>query len=54
MSATAADPALPGHGFGRRRRLPMLLQTEAAECGLASAAMVGCKRKVNETQPEGF
>ncbi|THD09293.1 peptidase domain-containing ABC transporter [Metallibacterium scheffleri] len=42
MSATAADSALPGHGFGRRRRLPMLLQTEAAECGLASAAMVGC------------
>ena len=42
MSATAADPAWPGHGFGRRRRLPMLLQTEAAECGLASVAMVGC------------
>ncbi|WP_276968023.1 peptidase domain-containing ABC transporter [Metallibacterium scheffleri] len=42
MSATAADPALPGHGFGRRRRLPMLLQTEAAECGLVSVAMVGC------------
>ncbi len=42
MSATATASALPGHGFGRRRRLPMLLQTEAAECGLASAAMVGC------------
>lgn len=42
MSATAAASALPGHGFGRRRRLPMLLQTEAAECGLASVAMVGC------------
>ncbi|EQD55185.1 colicin V processing peptidase, partial [mine drainage metagenome] len=42
MSATAANPALPGHGFGRRRRLPMLLQTEAAECGLAAVAMVGC------------
>ena len=42
MNATAADSALPGHGFGRRRRLPMLLQTEAAECGLASAAMVAC------------
>ena len=42
MSATAAAAAWPGHGFGRRRRLPMLLQTEAAECGLASAAMVAC------------
>lgn len=42
MSATAADAALPGHGFGRRRRLPMLLQTEAAECGLAAVAMVAC------------
>ena len=42
MSATAADSAWPGHGFGRRRRLPMLLQTEAVECGLASVAMVGC------------
>ena len=40
MSATATDSALPGHGFGRRRRLPILLQTEAAECGLASVAMV--------------
>ena len=42
MSATAAAAAWPGHGFGRRRRLPMLLQTEAAECGLAAAAMVAC------------
>ena len=42
MSATAADAAWPGHGFGRRRRLPMILQTEAAECGLASIAMIGC------------
>jgi hypothetical protein len=42
MSATAAASALPGHGFGHRRRLPMLLQTESAECGLASVAMAGC------------
>jgi ATP-binding cassette subfamily B protein RaxB len=28
--------------FGSARRLPMYLQTEAAECGLASLAMVAC------------
>src|SRR3982750_1406841 len=28
--------------FGSARRLPMFLQTEAAECGLASLAMVAC------------
>jgi len=28
--------------FGTRRRLPMFLQTEAAECGLASIGMVAC------------
>jgi ATP-binding cassette subfamily B protein RaxB len=28
--------------FGMRRRLPMFLQTEAAECGLASLGMVAC------------
>ena len=28
--------------FGTRRRLPMFLQTEAAECGLASLGMVAC------------
>src|SRR5690349_1601779 len=28
--------------FGARRRLPMFLQTEAAECGLASLGMVAC------------
>ncbi len=42
MSATAADAAWPGHGFGRRRRLPLLLQTEATECGLACLAMAAC------------
>ncbi len=42
MSATAAASVWPAHGTTRRRRLPMLLQTEAAECGLASVAMVGC------------
>ena len=42
MSATAADAAWAGHGFGHRRRLPLLLRTEAADCGLASIAMVGC------------
>src|SRR3954471_20717422 len=32
------------HGlrFGARRRLPVLLQTEAAECGIASLGMVAC------------
>jgi ATP-binding cassette subfamily B protein RaxB len=32
------------HGlrFGARRRLPLLLQTEAAECGIASLGMVAC------------
>jgi ATP-binding cassette subfamily B protein RaxB len=28
--------------FGNRRRLPMFLQTEAAECGLASLGMIAC------------
>src|SRR5215213_1563092 len=28
--------------FGAAKRLPMYLQTEAAECGLASLAMVAC------------
>ena len=32
--------AFPGLDFGGGRRLPMLLQTEAAECGLASLGMV--------------
>ena len=31
---------LAGLDFGARRRLPVFLQTEAAECGLASIAMV--------------
>ena len=42
MSATAAAAAWPARGTARRRRLPMLLQTEAAECGLACLVMVGC------------
>ena len=28
--------------FGTSRRLPVYLQTEAAECGLASLGMVAC------------
>lgn len=32
--------ALDGLQFGWRRRLPMILQTEAAECGLACLAMI--------------
>ena len=31
-----------GLQFGARRRLPVFLQTEAAECGLASLGMVAC------------
>jgi ATP-binding cassette subfamily B protein RaxB len=31
-----------GVRLGARRRLPLLLQTEAAECGLASLGMVAC------------
>ena len=34
--------ALAGLQFGFRRRLPVFLQTEAAECGLASLGMVAC------------
>ena len=34
--------ALAGLQFGLRRRLPVFLQTEAAECGLASLGMVAC------------
>jgi ATP-binding cassette subfamily B protein RaxB len=33
-------PSVPGLDFGIRRRLPVFLQTEAAECGLASLGMV--------------
>jgi ATP-binding cassette subfamily B protein RaxB len=33
---------LAGLQFGARRRLPVFLQTEAAECGLASLGMVAC------------
>ena len=32
---------LSGLEFGWRRRLPMMLQTEAAECGLACVCMIG-------------
>ncbi|HLX23934.1 MAG TPA: peptidase domain-containing ABC transporter [Usitatibacter sp.] len=34
--------SIPGVRFGGGRRLPMFLQTEAAECGLASLGMVAC------------
>jgi ATP-binding cassette subfamily B protein RaxB len=34
--------ALAGLQFGFQRRLPVFLQTEAAECGLASLGMVAC------------
>jgi ATP-binding cassette, subfamily B, bacterial CvaB/MchF/RaxB len=34
--------ALDGLNLGFRKKLPMILQTEAAECGLASLAMVAC------------
>ena len=33
---------LAGLQFGARRRLPVFLQTEAAECGLASLGMIAC------------
>jgi len=33
---------LAGLQFGSRRRLPIFLQTEAAECGLASLGMIAC------------
>ena len=38
-----AKPAIAGPlriDFGNRRRLPVILQTEATECGLACLAMV--------------
>ena len=34
--------SIPGLSFGGGRRLPLFLQTEAAECGLASLGMVAC------------
>ncbi len=34
--------ALSGLQLGARRRLPVFLQTEAAECGLASLGMIAC------------
>jgi ATP-binding cassette subfamily B protein RaxB len=40
-SAASWNP-LAGLQFGWRRRLPMTLQTEAAECGLACLTMVAC------------
>ena len=39
MSA-AAENVLAGLRFGGGKRLPVILQTEAAECGLACLAMV--------------
>jgi ATP-binding cassette subfamily B protein RaxB len=36
----SAEPLLDALRFGGRRRLPMLLQTEGAECGLACLAMI--------------
>ena len=36
-----SEPLLSQLQWGKRRRLPLLLQTEAAECGLACLAMVG-------------
>src|SRR4051812_18646918 len=34
--------AIAGLRFGMRRTLPVFLQTEAAECGLASLGMIAC------------
>jgi ATP-binding cassette subfamily B protein RaxB len=31
-----------GSSFGGSRKLPLIMQTEAAECGLACIAMIGC------------
>jgi ATP-binding cassette, subfamily B, bacterial CvaB/MchF/RaxB len=43
---------LDGLQFGWRRRLPMILQTEAAECGLACLAMIagyfGCRTDLTD------
>ncbi|HEX5961864.1 MAG TPA: cysteine peptidase family C39 domain-containing protein, partial [Rhodanobacteraceae bacterium] len=41
MSADiATDGLFDGMQWGWRRKLPVILQTEAAECGLASLAMI--------------
>lgn len=40
MSTADAAATPSGLGFRRRRRLPMLRQTESAECGLAALTMV--------------
>ena len=40
MSAVLGESVLEGLRFGGRKRLPVILQTEAAECGLACLAMV--------------
>ncbi len=40
MSAVLGENVLEGLRFGGRKRLPVILQTEAAECGLACLAMV--------------
>jgi ATP-binding cassette subfamily B protein RaxB len=37
----SANGFLSGLDFGWRRRLPMMLQTQATECGLACVAMIG-------------
>lgn len=39
-SATLGERVIDGLRFGWRRKLPVVLQTEAAECGLASLTMV--------------
>jgi ATP-binding cassette subfamily B protein RaxB len=38
--SAAAESVLAGLRFGGGKRLPVILQTEAAECGLACLAMV--------------
>jgi ATP-binding cassette subfamily B protein RaxB len=53
MTPQPRDPAPPGvtRRIGLRRHLPVIIQTEATECGLASLAMVACYLGIDTDLP---
>jgi len=53
MTNLASDPVPPGvtRRLGPGRHLPMIVQTEATECGLASIAMVACYHGLDTDLP---
>ncbi len=53
MSRQATDPVPPGvtRRVGLGRHLPVIVQTEATECGLASIAMIACYLGIDTDLP---